>query len=125
MRQPGVVDGVLDGVSNMFDGYSQNNYVPSLAFINDEVNRITHAVESHFVSVAASVNEALRTTPWLPDSIKPPQRPSPPPPPVGLLKYSQDWITRHRALSAAIFVSVGTGAFVIIWRRRRRSNGAT
>lgn len=123
MRQHGVVEGVVDGVFDMFDAYSQDNYIPSLAFINHEVNKITDAVESHFVSVAASMNEALRTTPWLPDSIKPPQRPSSRPPPVGLLKYSQGWISRHRALTAVIVAFVGTGAFVI-WRRRRRSDGA-
>lgn len=105
------------------------NFIPSLAAINDEVNKVSHTIESHFASVASSINEALRTTSWLPDSIKPPRRtihhaaiPATPAP-VGYLEYSQDWISRHRALTAAIVAFVGTGAFVIIWRRRRRSHG--
>lgn len=107
--------------------YSLENFVPSFAAINDEVNRISNTLEAHFVSVASSINEALRTTPWLPDSIKPPRRPlrhatvPATPASVGYLECSQDWISRHRALTAAIVAFVGTGAFVIIWQRRRRS----
>lgn len=110
-----------------FEGYSLERYIPVLTTINDEVNKITANIETHFVSVAASINETLRSTPWLPDSIKPSRRPPPPSSsvaptvPVGYLKYSQDWIERHRALTAAIVAFVGTGAF-IIWRRRKRFN---
>ena len=109
--------------------YSLEKFIPSFTTINDEVNKISDTLEAHFASVASSINEALRTTTWLPDSIKPPRRavrhittPAAPAQ-VGYLGYSRDWISRHRALTAAIVAFVGTGAFVIIWRWRRRSHG--
>ncbi|MCJ1463655.1 hypothetical protein MMC07_002263 [Pseudocyphellaria aurata] len=108
-------------------GFSPEKLIPNFAFINDEVNKITNGIENHFVSVAASINEALRTTPWLPDSIKPPPLPSSPslpPPPVGYLEFSKNWISRHRAVTAAVVAFVGTSAFVILYSRRRRSNRA-
>lgn len=59
---------------------------------------------------------------WLPARA----RPLPPPPPhrVAQLPYiqqAQDWISRNRAITAAIVAFVGTGGF-LLWRERRKYN---
>ncbi|KAL9125808.1 MAG: hypothetical protein Q9217_005039 [Psora testacea] len=94
-----------------------------IAFVQDSVNSLTESLEAHFESVAHSLQDTFRTTPWLPDSIKPtPKPPSRIPkvirPPVGYFEASGQWLSEHRAVTAAIVAFVGTGAF-IVWRRRR------
>lgn len=103
------------------------SYIPTISAINKEINRITSGLETHFIYFASSINEVLRTTSWLPNAIKPARRLRNVPAvarsePVGYLEYTQDWISRHRAITAAIFAFVGTGAF-IIWRRQSRAHG--
>lgn len=102
---------------------THDSYIPSLDAVNDELSRICDAIEAHFVFAGASINEALRAAPWLPDAIKPPPR-SPPPRhvipavPMGYLEACRYWVSQHRALTAAAVAFVGTGVFVL-WRRRR------
>lgn len=93
--------------------------------MNEEFNKICDSIEAHFVSVGTSINEALRATTWLPNSIKPPPRSLPQrhaPTPLSYLQTCQKLIVEHRAVSAAIVAFVGTSVF-IFWRRRRRSQG--
>lgn len=109
------------------NGDFSESYIPTLTAINEEVNRLTSGLETHFIYFASSINEALRTIPWLPDAIKPTRRLRYVPvvarsEPVGYLEYTKDWISRHRAITAAIVAFVGTGAF-IIWRQRSRAHG--
>ena len=109
------------------NGDFSKSYIPTINAINEEINRIASGLETHFTYFASSINEALRTTLWLPDAIKPARRLRYVPvvarsEPVGYLEYTQDWISRHRAITAAIVAFVGTGAF-IIWRRRSRAHG--
>lgn len=90
--------------------------------INDEFNRVCDSVEGHFVSVGTSINEAIRATTWLPDSVKPPPRaPSSghlhPQVPLGYFETCRKWVSEHRAVTAAIVAFVGTSVF--IWHRRR------
>lgn len=97
---------------------SINAFLPSIA---NEINKIADSIEEHSNTVSLFLRETLQSSPWLPDSIKPP----PPPPhtiaselPLGYLESSQDWISKHRAVTAAIVAFVGTGVF-IIWRQRK------
>lgn len=71
----------------------------------------------------------MRSAPWLPTSMKPrPRSPPSPPPhssrysvpvlPMGYLKACRVWVSQHRALTAAAVAFVGTGVFVLWWRRR-------
>ena len=93
-----------------------------ISYIFDSIDSITEAIEAHFDSVSRSLKDTFRASPWLPDSIKP--RPPPPAPrripsmPVGYYAASQNWVSEHRAIVAAVVAFIGTGAF-IIWRRRR------
>ena len=93
-----------------------------VSYILDSIDSITEAVEAHLDSVSRSLKDTFRSSPWLPDSIKP--RPPPSPPrrfpsmPVSYYATSLDWLSEHRAVSAAVVAFVGTGAF-IVWRRRR------
>ena len=93
-----------------------------MSAIFSSIDSFTEGIEQHFESVSRSLKETFRASPWLPDSIKPP----PPPPsirrapkiPPGYYEASRDWISGHRAVTAAVIAFFGTGAF-IIWRRRR------
>ncbi|MCJ1226110.1 hypothetical protein MMC12_002759, partial [Toensbergia leucococca] len=96
-----------------------------LSAIPNDVKRysdeIAEAIERHIEHIAASLRGAIQTSPWLPESIK--QAPPPPPRyipqvPLGYLEHAQDWISRHRAVTAAVLAFVGTGTF-ILWRRQR------
>ena len=94
-----------------------------IAYMQDSLNFLTETIEAHFESVARSLQDTFRATPWLPDSIKPtPKPPSRIPkivyPPASYLEASRHWVSEHRAVSAAVVAFVGTGVF-IVWRRRR------
>ncbi len=91
--------------------------------ILDSVNSFTEAVDRHFEYVGRSLKDAFRDTPWLPDSIKP--KPPPVPyrvpvvaMPLGYFEATRNWVSEHRAWTAAVVAFVGTSAF-IVWRRRR------
>lgn len=93
-----------------------------ISYIIDSYDSFTEGIEKHFESVSRSLKDSWRDSQWLPDSIKP----LPPPPtarrvpkiPPGYLEASRDWVSEHRAVTAAVIAFIGTGAF-IIWRRRR------
>ena len=94
---------------------------PFLNSITNEIGKIADSIEEHSTAAASFLRETLNSSPWVPDSIKPP--PPPPTPvfsnsPIGYLEASQDWISRHRAVAAAVVAFVGTGVF-IVWRQRR------
>ncbi|KAK5016664.1 hypothetical protein LTR60_002300 [Cryomyces antarcticus] len=98
-------------------------------------NDLSDSVERHFESVAASLRDAWSTSTWLPEAARPlpPPRPAPVAIPLSYLGKAQDWISRNRALTAAIVAFVGTGAVLVYRMRkihgrkrraRRASNGA-
>ena len=94
-----------------------------IGYVQDSFNALTESIEAHFESVARSLQDTFRDTPWLPDSMKPiPKPPSRMPkalrPPAGYFEASHHWISEHRAVTAAVVAFIGTGAF-IVWRRRR------
>ena len=93
-----------------------------VSYLLDSIDSITEAIEAHFDSVSRSLKDTFRSSPWLPDSIKPRAPPSPPrrfpSMPVSYYEASLDWLFEHRAASAAVVAFIGTGAF-IVWRRRR------
>lgn len=92
-------------------------------YLLDSIDTFTESVEAHFESVARSLQDTFRQTPWIPDAVKP----RPPPPsrtlptvrsPAGYFEVTKTWISEHRAVTAAILAFVGTGA-LIVWRGRR------
>lgn len=83
---------------------------------------IADHVDRQFDAVAASLREHLQSLPWVSEYVKEPMLPirrRAPPPPPGLWEQIQDWVSRNRAITAAIVAFIGTGTF-IIWRRRRQ-----
>lgn len=105
---------------DFFDNFE--GYTPLLTTLNDEIVRICDSIEGHFVAVGSSINEALRASPWLPDSIKPPQRAPARRASIriapGYFQRCKIWMLGHPALVAAIIAFAGTGVF-FIWRRRQ------
>lgn len=107
------------------DPNNQGIYIPTLDDVNDELSRLCDVIEEHFVHVGASVNDILRSSPWLPNAIKPPPRSPPSPPstshahPAGVVAACTNWVSQHRALAAAAAAFVGTGLLVIFLRRRQ------
>lgn len=110
------------------DSSSHDSHIPNLHAVRDELSKLCETIEGHFVHVGASINDAMRSTPWLPTAMKP--RPPPPPPPryaipaampVGYVQACKTWVSEHRALTAAAVAFVGTGVFMLWWRRRRPS----
>jgi hypothetical protein len=108
------------------------SYIPSLNTVSEELSKICDAIEAHFVSVGASINEALRAAPWLPNAVKPSPRsptpghamravPAPPAAPAGYYEVCKTWASQHQAVTAAVVAFVGTGVLVL-WRRRRSSS---
>ena len=94
-----------------------------VSWVLDSIDTFSENIEAHFESVARSLQDTFRQTPWLPDSIKP-RAPAPlhsAPTiraPVGYYELSKEWISEHRAVSAAVIAFIGTGVF-IVWRQRR------
>ncbi len=101
---------------------SHDHDILGMSYILDSIDSFTEGIEQHFESVSRSLKDTFRDSSWLPDSMKP----VPPPPsvritpksPVKYLEASRDWISEHRAVTAAVIAFFGTGAF-IIWRTRR------
>ncbi len=94
-----------------------------MSWVLNSLDSFSENVEAHFESVAQSLQDTFRQTPWLPDSMKP-RAPAPlhngPTirAPIGYYDWTKAWISEHRAVSAAVVAFIGTGVF-IIWRRRR------
>ncbi|KAH7076712.1 hypothetical protein BKA63DRAFT_602467 [Paraphoma chrysanthemicola] len=83
---------------------------------------IFDASDRHFASVAGYVKRHVPEG-WLPTHARPPP---PTPPPHSMtdpyyIQHIQDWISRNRALTAAIVAFAGTGG-LLLWRERRRYN---
>ena len=91
----------------------------------DALNSGSESFEEFVNTTAALLRDGYRSIAppeWVPDSMKPPP-PSPRFPtiigrPQGYLALCKNWVSEHRAVSAAVVAFVGTGGF-IVWRRRR------
>lgn len=88
--------------------------------VENEVEKIADSLDAVTDRISASLRSAIGDSSWLPLS-----KPAPPPPspaghvpPTGYLEASRDWISRNRAITAAVVCFLGTGAF-LVWRRRR------
>ena len=96
-------------------------------FSHDTVNSIADSIDRHIAEVGDSLRETLQTSPWLPDSMKPPPPNIPvdrasfraPKVPLSYFERVQDWVFRNRAITAAVIAFIGTGTFIIVYRRRR------
>ncbi|CAO2656856.1 Nn.00g056590.m01.CDS01 [Neocucurbitaria sp. VM-36] len=89
--------------------------------IRDFTGTIWDASDRHFAWVAGYMKRHVPEG-WLPEYARP--RPPPPPPhPItgAYIDRLQDWISRNRALTAAVVAFVGTGGF-LLWRERRKHN---
>lgn len=117
------------------------HFLDVLAGYTQDIRKFTgdvfDASDRHFEAVGSYIKEKLAGAAWLPEAARPP----PPPPPhrvTSVLPTShidrlQHWVSRNRALSAAIVAFFGTGAY-FLWREkkgvkrkrraRRASNGA-
>ncbi|KAL8670422.1 MAG: hypothetical protein Q9168_005034 [Polycauliona sp. 1 TL-2023] len=89
--------------------------------VEGEVSKIADSFDAMTDRISDSLRSTLGDQSWLPKSNKP----SPPPPatiatPLGYFEASKDWVSRHRAITAAVVCFLGTGAF-LIWRERRRN----
>ncbi|KAL8912330.1 MAG: hypothetical protein Q9171_002617 [Xanthocarpia ochracea] len=89
------------------------------ASVEGEVEKIANSFDTLTDRISASLRSTLGDQSWLPETTKP----SPPPPPtiatpLGYFEALRDWVSRHRAITAAVVCFLGTGAF-LIWRRRR------
>ena len=87
------------------------------------MNHVADAIDSYVSAISDHLREVMGPTSWIPDSVKSsgsviPSWQPPPPPPPSLLELTQRWISRNRAVSAAVVSFIGTGAF-LIWRQRR------
>ena len=110
---------------------SVEDYLPDLSAIHSavfsEINRIADSIDAVGDRISASLRSTIDDSPWLPASIRRPPPPSPKPSiitrPAGYIEVSRDWVSRHRAVTAAIFCFFGTGAF-LIWRRHRMASRA-
>ncbi|KAI9835186.1 MAG: hypothetical protein M1819_002556 [Sarea resinae] len=115
------------------------HFLDLLSAIPNDVKKysleIADSIDRHFESVAATLRETINSSTWIPHTAKP----APPPPayypplPVGYLERAQGWVSRNRALTAAILAFVGTSGLMIYSqnkastrkrRARRASNGA-
>ncbi|KAH7408422.1 hypothetical protein DE146DRAFT_752553 [Phaeosphaeria sp. MPI-PUGE-AT-0046c] len=83
---------------------------------------IWDASDRHFASVAGFVKRQVPES-WLPPQARPRLRPPPPHlvTDVAYLQKVQDWVSRNRAITAAVVAFVSTGGF-LLWRERRRYN---
>ncbi|KAL8714894.1 MAG: hypothetical protein Q9220_001407 [cf. Caloplaca sp. 1 TL-2023] len=88
--------------------------------VESEVNKIAESIDAVTDRISASLRTAMGDSAWFP-AFKPP--PPPPSPtiitkPLGYFGASKDWVSRHRAITAAVVCFFGTGAY-LIWRQRR------
>ncbi|EMD63081.1 hypothetical protein COCSADRAFT_172474 [Bipolaris sorokiniana ND90Pr] len=82
---------------------------------------IWDATDAHFAHVAGYIKKSLPET-WLPERARPRPPPPPPHPIAGAYLYRlQDWVLRHRALTAAIVAFCATGGF-LVWQEQKRYN---
>ncbi|KAL9107250.1 MAG: hypothetical protein Q9187_008451 [Circinaria calcarea] len=95
-------------------------------FSRDTADSIADSINRQIAEVGDSLRETLQCSPWIPDSMKPPPNVPihratlrAPTVPLGYFERVQDWISRHRAITAAVVAFVGTGTFIIVYRRRQ------
>ncbi|KAH6638050.1 hypothetical protein C7974DRAFT_390765 [Boeremia exigua] len=106
---------------------SADDLLDVLADYTKDVRTLTGSIwdasDRHFASVAGYVKRHVPEQ-WLPEYARPPP-PSPPPPPHGVtgayMERLQDWVSRNRALTAAIVAFCGTGSYML-WRQNRSHN---
>ncbi|KAF2627890.1 DUF1776-domain-containing protein [Macroventuria anomochaeta] len=82
---------------------------------------IWDASDRHFANVAGYVKRHVPEH-WLPEYARPPPPPPPPHRVTGAyIERLQDWVSRNRALTAAIVAFFGTGSYML-WRQNRSHN---
>ncbi|KXX77444.1 D-beta-hydroxybutyrate dehydrogenase, mitochondrial [Madurella mycetomatis] len=88
-------------------------------------------VDRHVDQIAETLREALASSPWLPEQLRP--RPPPPTPiiavPTSALEKAQNWISRHKILVGFIVLTTGAVAYrsyrnSALWRKSRRAKRA-
>ncbi|KAJ5167754.1 uncharacterized protein N7482_003348 [Penicillium canariense] len=97
-----------------------------LASIPHDVRRyslqVADSIDRQFDWAAATIRDTLSHQTWLPPSVRPrlraqDMRSSP----HGLADRVQDWLARHRALTAAIVAFVGTGCVLLYGNKKLNS----
>lgn len=101
------------------------HFLDVLAEYSTDIRKFTGNVfdstDRHFAWVASYIKKSVPER-WLPEHA----RPAPPPPSYPLIDGTyierlQDWVSRNRALSAAIVAFVTTGG-LLLWRENRKYN---
>jgi hypothetical protein len=89
------------------------------------------AADRHIDAVASTIRGAFDSVPWLPRTSKPtpPPRSIPIASSAGYWEKVTDWVTRHKAITAAVIAFVGTGGALVFYqnaqsKRRRRAKKA-
>ncbi|KAK4227254.1 hypothetical protein QBC38DRAFT_443937 [Podospora fimiseda] len=108
-----------------------------LAAVPNEIQKyaceVAEFVNGSVDQVAGVIREVLATAEWVPEQFRPPP---PPPPaiitvPVGALERFQNWIGRHKILTAFVLLTTGTVAYktyqtsVSIRKKRRARRSRT
>ncbi|KAF1840625.1 DUF1776-domain-containing protein [Cucurbitaria berberidis CBS 394.84] len=89
--------------------------------IRNFTGTIWDASDRHFAWVAGYVKRRVPEG-WLPEYARPLPPPPPPHPITGTYVHRlEDWVSRNRALTAALTAFVGTGGF-LLWRERKNHN---
>ncbi|KAK4158808.1 hypothetical protein QBC43DRAFT_374299 [Cladorrhinum sp. PSN259] len=101
--------------------------------IQDYACQVADFVNGSVDQVAGALRDVLATAEWVPEQFRPPP---PPPPaiiavPVGALERFQNWISRHKLMTAFVVLATGTVAYktyeasVSIRKKRRARRSRT
>lgn len=100
------------------------HFLDTLAGISSDIRKLTGDIasqtEAHIDSLAASIRKTLSDSSWIPNAARPPAPPPPPPKALGLLARTQSWVSKHRAITAAVVAFISTGAIVYSYQRSAR-----
>lgn len=115
----------FDYVSSIFPCRLQlpsANAISQLASIPHDVRRyssqVADSIDRHVDHAATTIRNTLSEQSWLPDPVRPSVRGVHRSSPHGLPDRIQNWLTEHRAWSAALLAFVGTG-FVLLYGNRK------
>ncbi|KAF2682513.1 DUF1776-domain-containing protein [Lentithecium fluviatile CBS 122367] len=100
------------------------HFLDVLSEYSHDIRRFTGSIfdasDRHFQNVAAYLKRSLPEK-WLPEYARPPPPPPSPHPITGdYIHRLQDWVSKNRALTAALVAFCGTGGY-LLWREGRKS----
>ncbi|KAF2099462.1 DUF1776-domain-containing protein [Rhizodiscina lignyota] len=106
------------------------HFLDLLSSVSKDIRKFSteaaEATDRQIDLLASKIRSTLSNSPWLPESARPKPQAPPLPVPTTLFERLGVWISRNRALTAAIVAFFGTGAVLVYYQRnvRRRSRRA-